>query len=284
MSLVHWQVGFGRRYPGSREHKLFRAALCECLESKVNLFHCQDFQVSLQGKQAACANLIGVFKAGGTPERGPLLLGTHFDTRKLADNEEDPSKRNEPILGANDGGSGTAILLHLLNILGRMKFNRDILIVLFDAEDVGNIESNRFSMGARYYARHEAPPEEVLILDMVGGRNMMMNVDAHILHHEGSRRLTEQIFSLASLKQYKPFIHHQKDKTRYIICDHIPFLTNGIPSCVLIDIDYPEWHTQRDLPAAMSADSLVMIEDLVLAFLSQFIVPRTTGATVKEQQ
>ena len=42
----------------------------------------------------------------------------------------------------------------------------------------------------------------------------------------------------------------------------------GYPARVLIDIDYPEWHTHRDLPDAMSGESLVLMEDLLLAYLA----------------
>jgi glutaminyl-peptide cyclotransferase len=272
IDLVEWQVRFRPRYPGSKEHRLFRKALFERLASRADRAFQQDFEITLDGRSTSCSNLIGIRESREASRRGPLLLGTHFDTRAVADREQDPLQSKIPILGANDGGSGTAVLLHLMDLIRLQVFDRDILFVLFDAEDVGELSGNRFAMGSRYFAEHPVPslPEEVIILDMVGGRDMIMNIDAHIYHHRASRLLTEAILKLAYRMNLAPFKANRREKVRYIVCDHIPFLLRGIPSCLLIDIDYPEWHTQRDLPEAMSSDSLVMIEDLLLNYLSRY--------------
>jgi Zn-dependent M28 family amino/carboxypeptidase len=200
--------------------------------------------------------------------RGPLLVGTHFDSRVIGDRERDPAVRSRPIPGANDGGSGTAVLLHLLEHLPKAGPTRDLLVTFFDAEDVGNIEGYEFSEGARRLAAAPVPfePAEVLVIDMIGGRDLVLDIDANIRHHEPSRRLTREIFGLAASLGMGPFSAPKARKHKYIISDHYPFYERGLPACVLIDIDYPEWHTQGDLPEAMSGESLAMIEDLLLAF------------------
>jgi Zn-dependent M28 family amino/carboxypeptidase len=38
--------------------------------------------------------------------------------------------------------------------------------------------------------------------------------------------------------------------------DHVPFLRRGIPAVDIIDFDYPYWHTTRDTPDKVSAESL----------------------------
>ena len=258
---------------------LFREALFQRLSSRslrlgnrpLKVFR-QEFMVTLNGRRVSCSNLIGLLESRAVKKSGALLLGTHFDTRPIADREQDILKSKTPIPGANDGGSGTAVLLHLLDQISSESFSRDILFVFFDAEDVGDLDGNRFAMGSRYFADHPHPvsPEEVIIVDMVGGRDMIMNIDAHIYHHRASLRLTGHILKLAERLNLVPFKRTKQDKNRYIVCDHIPFLLKGIPSCVLIDIDYPEWHTHRDLPDAMSPESLVIIEDLLLSYLKGF--------------
>ncbi|HUV07473.1 MAG TPA: M28 family peptidase [Spirochaetia bacterium] len=274
LRLVEWQLDFGCRYPGSEEHRIFREALSERLCRKTDLFYAQDFTIGLRGERVGCANLIGVLQSKTSPNSGPLLLGTHFDTRVRADREYDESLRQLPIPGANDGGSGTGVLLHILDSICTWRFSRDIHIVLFDAEDVGDIDGNHFSMGARYLAGHPLPlrPEEVIILDMVGGSGMILNQDAHIYHHEKSRILTEKIFCVGQSRGMTPFIAPKRNKIKYIVSDHIPFLLKGIPSCILIDIDYPQWHTRGDLLQALSSESLLLIEDLLLEVLSWFRV------------
>jgi hypothetical protein len=280
--LVRWQLGFGARCPGTPAHELFREALFHRIKSLTSQTFRQDFTVPLNGRAAACCNIVALLASDSTETRGvnrpglarpgPLLLGTHFDTRPIADRDRDPSKRKTPILGANDGGSGTAVLLHLLERIGSDRFSRDILFAFFDAEDVGDLDGNQFAMGSRFFAAHPLPvaPEEVIVLDMVGGRNMIMNIDAHIHYHGASLQLTGRVLNLARSLNLMPFIKGKRDKTRYIVCDHIPFLLSGIPSCVLIDIDYPEWHTHRDLLQAMSPESLVMVEDLMMRYLQAF--------------
>jgi len=238
LDLVRWQLYFGARCPGTNPHVHFREALFQRLRNRsLRLGNRsftvsrQEFAITLYGRLVSCSNLMALL------------------------------------------GSGTAVLLHLLDQISSESFSRDIEFVFFDAEDVGNLDGNRFAMGSRHFADHADPvlPEEVIILDMVGGRNMIMNIDAHIYHHRASLQLTERITKLAGRLNLTPFERTKKNKTRYIVSDHIPFLLKGIPSCVLIDIDYPEWHTQRDLPDAMSPESLVMIEDLLLSYLKDYL-------------
>lgn len=268
MDLVRWQVGFGHRHPGSPGHTAFHGALSERLRATGLRVHVQGFRLPFQSEACACANYVVHLPAPAPSGRGPLLVGTHFDSRVIADREEDAAARSRPILGANDGGSGTAVFLHLLEHLPEEVPARDLLFTFFDAEDVGNIEGCPFSVGAERLAAEPVPfaPEEVLVLDMIGGRNLVLDVDAHIRHHEPSRRLTGEVFGLAAALGMRPFAAPKPQKMKYIVCDHSPFLARGLPTCLLIDLDYPQWHTQADLPEAMSAEGLAMMEDLLLAF------------------
>lgn len=270
--LVQWQVAFGPRYPGSAAHERFISELANYIRQRVDKLYIQSFKIILKAKRVLCTNLIGVIKATKTPNQGPILVGTHFDTRIIADNEKQNNLKHKPIIGANDGGSGTAVLLHILEYLAPIAFKRDIYLVLFDAEDVGDIDDNQFAMGARYFASHPLPqlPEEVIILDMVGGRDMVLNIDLHTIMHPDSLLLATQILTIGMKKNYAPFVREKAVKHKYIICDHTPFLFRGIPSFVLIDIDYPQWHTHNDLPAAMAEESLFMIEDVLLNYLCLF--------------
>jgi len=272
--LVEWQTSFGPRYPGSESHKCFSAELEKRFKPHFSDFHKQEFEIVLRGNIVQCGNLIGVIKAHGPAQGKPLLVGTHFDTRLLADNEQDNSLRHKPIIGANDGGSGTAILLALVAELAGKKFRRDIYCVLFDAEDVGNIGGYDFAMGARYFTQHPLPqlPGEVLILDMVGGKNMVLNIDLHLFAHKQSLKLAQHIIGLGTKRGFAPFIQNKPRQHTYIVCDHIPFLKLGIPSFVLIDIDYPEWHTHADLPQAMCMESLDMIARVLVDYLSQYLI------------
>jgi len=275
LKLVEEQVALGPRVPGSEAHRTLARMLAGRLEEHGAEVTLQEFGVDFRGKRLECRNVVGLFRAE-RPEAGPLLLGTHYDCRFRADRERDASRREQPIPGANDGGSGTAVLQHMLPGLAAGERTRDVVVAFLDAEDLGNIDGKDFALGAEWLAAHPLEglsPSEVVVLDMVGGRDMILDVDAHILGWLPSRRLTSEIFRLGVQRGWQPFARDKKDRLKYIISDHTPFGRRGIAACILIDIDYPQWHTQADLPGAMSAESLGTIESALWLFLEG---PRAT--------
>lgn len=269
LKLVEAQVALGPRVPGSEAHAALGRLLRDRLDASGAEVTVQEFSLDFRGARLSCRNVIGVFRARDA-QAGPLLLGSHYDCRFRADRERDPARREQPIPGANDGGSGTAVFLHMLPRLGAGDLPRDVVVAFLDAEDLGNIDGMDFALGAEWLAAH--PPEgvtisEAVILDMVGGRDMILDIDAHILGSPSSRRLTTDLFGLGMERGWAPFARDKKDRLKYIVSDHSPFMRRGIPSCILIDIDYPQWHTQADLPGAMSAESLAAIEEALWLFL-----------------
>jgi glutaminyl-peptide cyclotransferase len=279
MGLVERQVALGPRVPGSAAHDRLADELAARLHGAGAEVHEQPFEVRFHGRTVACRNVVGVFRCG-TPAAPMVLLGTHYDTRPIADREPDPALRDVPIPGANDGGSGTAVFLHLLDWLRGAAggFGRDVTVAFVDAEDLGGIDGNPFSLGAERLAADPPPavgrPDEVLVLDMVGGRDLVLDIDAHILHHAPSREFAAGLFRLGASLGLAPFAREKPERVKYVISDQWPFLRRGVPACLLIDLDYPEWHTQADLPAAMSGDSLAAIEAALKPWLSR---PRATG-------
>ena len=283
LKLVEDQVALGPRVPGSEAHATLGRMLRERLEASGAEVTVQEFSLAFRGRELACRNIVGAFRSR-RPRGGPLLLGTHYDCRFRADREPDASRREQPIPGANDGGSGTAVFLHMLPGLAAEDLARDVLVAFVDAEDLGAIDGLEFALGSEWLAAHPLPglaPSEAVVLDMVGGRDMVLDIDAHILSSEPSRRLTSELFRIGMDRGWTPFAGDKKDRLKYIISDHTPFARRRIPSCILIDIDYPEWHTQSDLPAAMSADSLAVIEEALWLFLrgSTRTGPRSSPAS-----
>jgi glutaminyl-peptide cyclotransferase len=271
MRLVEEQVALGPRVPGTAPHD----ELSRRLERDARRFApevtVQEFRVPFRGKNLSCRNVVAVFRAPGPAAAGPpILLGSHYDTRIRADREPDPARREEPIPGANDGGSGTAILLHMLPVLSK-GVARDVAVAFLDAEDLGNIDGKEFALGAAWLAEHPVPgfaPADAVILDMVGGRNMILDIDASFLGHEGSRTLAGAIFRAGAGRGWRPFIGEKPHRVKGIVSDHTPFGRRGVAACVLIDIDYPEWHTQSDLPSAMDGESMAVIEEALWLSLS----------------
>ena len=274
LGLVEDQVALGPRAPGTGPHD----QLARRLEQRLREHHAevtvQEFAVTFQGSALHCANIVGMFRARAHSSGGgsPVLVGTHYDTRVRADRDPDPARRECPILGANDGGSGTAVLLHMLPWLSRAELARDVAVAFFDAEDLGNIDGKDFSLGAEWCATHPVAgfaPAEMVAVDMVGGRDMVLDIDAYSLEHPASLKLTREIFKRGFAQGWDPFTRDKPERIKYIISDHYPFVRRGTASCILIDIDYPQWHTQDDLPGALSADSLGITEAALQLFLSR---------------
>ena len=219
-------MGLGTRVPGSAAHDRLADALADRLAAAGAEVHVQPFTARFHGTPAACRNVVGVFRCG-RPGAPLALLGTHYDTRPIADREPDPALRRKPIPGANDAGSGTAVLLHLLPWLREAcddgVLQRDVAAAFVDAEDLGDIDGNPFSLGAEHLAAHPPAgvgrPDEVVALDMVGGRDMVLDIDAHVFRHPPSRRLAADLFSLGASLDLPPFtrekprrvqVHHQR--------------------------------------------------------------------------
>ncbi len=199
----------------------------------------------------------------GTQGGAPILIGAHFDTRPFADEDPDPANRLKPILGANDGGSGTAILLGLAQYLSQHPVARPVHLVFFDGEDFGAKGSGLNLLGSTYYAqqlaKQERVPYWVLVIDMVGDKDLQIFKETHSL--KGSSSFLDKIYRVARDQG----VGALKEETKYTIFDdHYPFHRMGIPSTVLIDFDYPYWHTLQDTLDKCSIESMISIFSVVV--------------------
>lgn len=185
---------------------------------------------------------------------GPaVMLGAHYDTRRSADMEDS----SVPVLGANDGASGVAVLLELARVLDWSRIDNTVYLAFFDAEDNGNLDGWDWIVGSSYMAAHwgeqgEPPLEAVIVIDMIGDADLQVYYERH-----SDRQLSEQIWGIAGRLGYGNRIIPEY---RYaIIDDHLPFLQRGFPAIVMIDFDYPYWHTTQDTPDKVSPESLAVI-------------------------
>lgn len=185
---------------------------------------------------------------------GPaLMLGAHYDTRPAAD-QEDPSV---PVMGANDGASGVAVLLELARVLDVERVGHQIYLAFFDAEDSGSLDGWPWIVGSTYMAETwgadgEPPLEAMVLVDMIGDADLQV-------YYEGNSDpdLRAEIWSVAEGLGYGSVIVPQHRHT--MLDDHIPFVQRGIPAVDMIDFDYPYWHTTQDTPDKVSASSLEAI-------------------------
>lgn len=259
---VEYQVALGPRIPGSEAHQNIQSWMLQELEKAGWESEVQN--ATIEGQQVA--NIIA--KLGeGDPW---FIIGAHYDTRIYANLDPDISKVFDPVPGANDGGSGVAVLLELARQLPAYfetesgtgpQVDGSIWLVFFDAEDNGQIAGWDWILGSRaFVAQLQGKPQAAVIVDMVGDKNLK------IYQEENSDdRLNQEIWETAADLGYTDyFLPYEKYA---ILDDHIPFIEAGIPAADIIDFEYAYWHTTADTPDKVSAESLEIVGKTVLAWL-----------------
>ncbi len=217
------------------------------------------------GKPVPLTNFI-ITVPGKDPRRKPVVFCAHWDSRPRADQEASEMLSTRPILGANDGASGVAILMELGNLMGKKPPLQTVYLVLFDGEDYGregNIEE--YFLGARWFADNlpAANLDYVLLMDMVGDKDLHLPMEQNSLKQ--SPDITTQIWARAKSLGLSQF---EARPGPSVLDDHMPIQAKGVHAIDIIDFEYPAWHTQGDTPDKCSAHSLGVVGKLVasLAF------------------
>jgi hypothetical protein len=271
MRLVERQVAFGPRVPNTPAHEEALAWFVDTLAALADTVVVEPFtHVTAQADTLRLSNVVASF-APAAPSR--VLLTAHWDTRPVAEKDPDSARRGEPIPGANDGGSGVAVLLEVARALHAQPLPEPygVDIVLLDGEDYGH-EAGTFAtlsedmyLGAREYARRHAgdPPLFGILLDLVGDREPRFPKEGYSQDYapEVVRRVWQAAADLGYAREFP-------DRSRgYVTDDHLYLNQAGIRTVDIIDLDYPEWHTHADTPEAMSAASLDAVGEVLLEVL-----------------
>lgn len=255
------QTAMGPRNPGSKGHTACRAYLIEELSRLADTLIVQDFEA--ENLPGTLTNLIARFN----PQvENRMILCAHWDTRPWADLDPDPANRTTPIPGANDGASGVAVLLELARVFSSRTPQKGVDIALFDGEDSG--EQGRpetFCLGSAYYAKHMLRPRAAygVLVDMVGDADLDIYVEENSMAH--ARHVVELIWNCA--KGNTSFHGHLKHS---VYDDHMNLIGAGVPCAVIIDFDYPYWHTLEDTHDKCSSRSLKAVGDVLLRIVYRY--------------
>jgi glutaminyl-peptide cyclotransferase len=252
---VEFQVSLGPRLPGSEAHS--RAVDWMLAELEGHGWQAEVLDGEMLGH--SIRNVIG--KLGHGSQR--IVIGAHYDSRFWADEDLDPANHREPVPGANDGASGVAVLLELARTLPK-DIDKEIWLVFFDAEDQGRIPGWDWILGSRAFVEGlEDLPDIAIVVDLIGDADLNIYMEGN-----SDPDLTQQIWAVAERLGYgEQFILEYRHT---MLDDHIPFVERGVPSVLLIDFDYPYWHTLEDTPDKVSPHSLQAVGDTLTAWILEY--------------
>ena len=264
------QCDFGPRNPGSDGYYACLDYLITELDQSANEIILQDFsyQERRYNKQYNLQNIIARFNPDAEFQ---TIISAHWDTRPWADQEDLRQDRNQPIIGANDGASGVAILLELAKIMGENPPPIGVNLVFFDGEDLGVPgENETYCQGSRFFATNlPIPrPDEAINLDMVGDKQLVLPIERYSLEYHP--KLVRHLWDRAKDMGLDAFI----GRVDYAIYDDHVRLNEiaGIPSIDIIDFKYPNsyanfWHTLNDIPENCSEESLGQVGALMVDYI-----------------
>jgi glutaminyl-peptide cyclotransferase len=249
------QVAFGPRPSGSAALQQTRDYITSELKKAGIETRLQRFMAKTPLGEVSMANVIGTIP-GRRPER--IALASHFDTKLF---------RDIRFVGASDAASSTAALLELGRVLKARQNEYTIELLFFDGEEAvveWNLNNDN-TYGSRHYVQAAQQADTIrglqalVLLDMIGDKDLLIRRDSNstpwlvdIVWNAAARAGHRAVFSneLTTIDDY-----------------HMPFLRAGIPSVDVIDLDYPAWHTADDTIDHVSARSLQIVGDVILAAL-----------------
>lgn len=269
------QVAFGPRVPNTAAH----AECADYLSQKLKQYGAevivqQAVVTAFDGTPLNMKNVIGQFQ----PDlKKRVLLYAHWDTRPFAD--KDTVRMNEPIDGANDGGSGVGVLLEVARNLAQQPTDVGVDIIFFDTEDYGTPEwaedgdYTDWCLGSQYWAANLHKPayraKYGILLDMVGAENAVFNKEGTSMALAPS--IVNKVWRAAKDLGYSDLF--REDVTPQTIDDNY-FVTQGagIPSANIVHyhvnvlpMGYGTFHhTHQDNMDIISKETLRKVGETVM--------------------
>lgn len=269
------QVAFGPRVPNSEAHIDAIQYFREHFRSTAgdHAVFVQEFEQEVYGDTLQLFNLVAAF---GLEHSDRIVLAAHWDSRPRA--EEDPDNPDEPILGADDGGSGVGVLMELAKIFAENELPVGVDIILFDGEDYGEPgDLANYFLGSRYWSQNPPVqgynPRFGILLDMVGGTGAVFPKEGYSMNFAPD--LVNRIWQVAGEMGYESlFIDEQGGA---VSDDHVIVERyTGIPMINIIHhrrragggVDFPPyWHTQNDTMEIIDRDVLQAVGDVLLEMI-----------------
>ena len=275
------QCDFGPRTMNSEAHE----KCCEWIQQKFAQYGCQVElqQADLRGYDGTIlksTNIIAATTPGGSltdgqsvasqSPAGRILICAHWDSRPWADNDPDEANWHKPILAANDGASGVAVMLELARVLQQNDSAcYAVDFICFDAEDWGvpqwsnQVDGDSWALGAQHWAsQYQGNRYQFgILLDMVGGQGAKFYQEGYSKQY--ARRIVDRVWQAAATAGYGSFFPLKE--SGYVTDDHVPVNEKAHVPCIDIINHYPDceqssfgptWHTVSDDMQHIDANTL----------------------------
>ena len=278
--FVQKQVDFGPRVPNTKSHLACKNWLTGQFEKYGLKVTVQPFKAkAYTGEVLNGFNIIAQYNPAAQKR---ILLAAHWDTRHIADSKLNKEKRDQPIPGADDGGSGVGVLLEIARQLQNHPANIGVDFVLFDAEDHGNDASadpqpETWCLGSQHWAKNLVPPayrpKYGILLDMVGARNTRFPKEG--VSMKFAPHIVDKVWALGRQLGYDRFFVNETAGA--VTDDH--YFVNTIAKIPMIDIiGMPtppgtnnsfgrHWHTHDDNMQVIDARTLRAVGQTLLAVI-----------------
>lgn len=276
------QCAFGPRTMNSEAHDKcaewiigkFRQYGCDVIEQKADL-------KGYDGTTLHSNNIIAQYKPELTTR---ILLCAHWDSRPWADNDPDSANWRKPVMAANDGASGVAVMLEVARLLQKADSLRvGVDFVCFDAEDWGtpqwaSAEDNgdTWALGAQYWAENPHKPGYEarfgMLLDMVGGMGAQFCQEG--LSKQFAQPIVNKVWQAARTAGYESLFPNAQGA--YVTDDHVPVNEKARIPTVDIIAYYPNcqqssfgptWHTVSDTMDNIDKNTLKAVGQTVIQVL-----------------
>jgi glutaminyl-peptide cyclotransferase len=262
---IETQVGFGPRIPGTDAHQRAAEWLDSLLRQRADTLIVQRWShVTVKGDTLPMMNFIARYNSQAQKR---LLFLAHWDSRPTADG---PNSRDSTaaVPGANDGGSGVALLLGVTDVLERTPATVGIDLLFVDGEDYGDFTATPQDVliGSRYYASHQPPgppPIYAVLFDLVADRELQIYQEGNSVI--GAPEVVNLVWGTAKDLGYGGTFISSPRHT--LIDDHLELQKAGLRAIDVVDFDYPSWHTPDDTIDKVSAASLQVVGDLAMALI-----------------
>jgi glutaminyl-peptide cyclotransferase len=262
---IEQQVAFGPRIPGTPAHQKMAQWLDSLLRQRADTVIVQSWNhVTAKGDTLPLKNFIARFNTAA--EKRVLMLA-HWDSRPVSDSprSRDPGR---PVPGANDGGSGVALLLGVADVLKRTPSTIGVDLLFVDGEDYGDFTKTPEDVliGSRYYGAHQLPgpkPLYAVLFDLVADKELQLYQEGNSLI--GAPEVVNLVWDTAKDLGYAGYFVSSPRHT--LVDDHIELQKGGIRAIDVVDFDYPAWHTPDDTIDKVSAGSLQVVGDVAMALI-----------------